>query len=209
MPGCPYFIANTFGHLLAGLFLTGISTETDVLNLEKKPITHLGVLLFNIFLVFILVFINPGPFKYVLFVAFCLLFGQLLSSFVKRLKQQNVLSRTLLMATSVFLTMTVVGFLDKGNMLSWKIYLYSGLFGLILAIFGLAFLEKTEQEANTYNKWISVAVVVLFTLFVGYDIQVLKEHAKQCSSNPDYIKESINLYLDALNIFEGIGNLEK
>ena len=209
MPGCPYFLANTFGHLLAGLVLTGLSTEKDVLLLEKNPIAHLAALFFVIVLVLLLGFISPGPFKYTIFVVFCLMFGQILSSFVKHLKQRNVLNKTLVQVAVVFLTMTALGFLDKGNMLSWKVYLYAGLFGLVVAIFALPFLANTEQEANASNKWVSVAIVVLFTLFIGYDVQVLKDHAKQCRSNPDYVQESLNVYLDVLNLLEGIGNLEE
>lgn len=208
MPGCPYFLANTFGHLLAGLTLTGISTKQDVLRLETNPIGQFGVSIVTLLLIVVLTFIDPGPLKYVLFVVFSLLFGQILSSFVKQLAQQNVLSDTLMLTASVFLMMAFIGFFDKGNMLSWKMYLYSGLFGLILATFGIFFLANTEQEANILKKWISVGAVILFTLFVGYDVQVLQEHAKQCASNPDYVQESIDLYLDVINIFQGIGNLE-
>jgi len=104
--------------------------------------------------------------------------------------------------------MTVVGFLDKGNMLPLESYLYAGLLGLIIATIGVALFAK-PSEAGKLHRWLSWFVVILFTLFIGYDVQVLKEHAKQCKSNPDYVQESINLYLDFLNLFQGVGSLEK
>ncbi len=209
MPGCPYFLANTFGHLLGGLTLTGISTEHPIVpDLEKKPITALVGVLFTFALLVAISFSEPGPFKYIAFAFFCLTLGQILSGFVKRLKQEQVLSSTLILVGTIFVSMTVVGFLDKGNMLSLESYLYAGLLGLIVATIGIALFSK-PTEAGKLNRWVSWFVVILFTLFVGYDVQILKEHAKQCKSNPDYVQESIDLYLDFLNLFQGVGSLER
>ena len=208
MPGCPYFLLQTFGHLLGGVVLTGLSTEHLYLtDIDKKPITHLFVVLLTFLLLLTIQFSDPGPFKYGVFVLFCVLLGQILSGFVKRLENEDVLSRTLLLTGAIFVSMTALAMFDKGNMLSWKAYLFVGLIGLLVATIGMMFLAKTPKEANRIQQWLSWFAVVLFTLFVGYDVQVLKEHARQCKRDPDYVQESINLYLDCLNIFQGIGNL--
>jgi len=208
MPGCPYFIANTLAHLLVGLLITGISTENPVVNgMEKKPMTHLALVIFAFFLLFALLFIENGPFKYILFAIFCATFGQMLTGFTKRLQQENLLSNTLVIVGTIFVCMTGIGLLDKGNMLDWGVYLSAGLFGLIVAMVVTSMTTKTQKDADIVHLWISRIVVVLFTLYIGFDIEVLKENAKLCKSNPDYINESMNIYLDVLNLFSGAGGV--
>jgi len=205
MPGCPYFIANTFLHLFGGLLLTGISTEHQVISdLDKKPLTQFGIFLGTIFLLFLMMAIENMFLKYILFVLFCFLFGQSLAAYVKKLKQQHLLSDTLFIVGVIFVCMTGVGIYDKGNMLGWANYLYAGLIGLLVATILNMFLpSKARKESNV---WLSRFVVLLFTLYIGYDVQILKAHAKACKSNPDYISESLNLYLDIVNLFSGVGN---
>jgi FtsH-binding integral membrane protein len=205
MPGCPYFIANTFIHLFSGLLLTGLSTEHPIMNeQDKKPITQFIMGLFSIFLLLMIFQVEVGLLKYGLFALFCFLFGQIINGFVKRLDKVAVLSDTLFIVGAIFVTMTVVGIYDKGNMLAWSAYLYAGLLGLLCAtIISMFFSTKERSDASV---WISRFVVLLFTLYIGYDVQVLKLHAKKCKSEPDYVNESMNLYLDVLNLFTGVGN---
>lgn len=206
MPGCPYFIANTFGHLLGGLLITGISTENPVVSaIEKKPLTHLALIIFAFFLLFALLSLENGPFKYILFAIFCAIFGQMITGFTKRLKQENLLSNTLLIVGTIVVSMTGIALLDKGNMLDWGVYLSAGLLGLIIAMIVTSMMTKTQKDADIFHLWFSRIIVVLFTLYLGFDIQVLKVNAKLCKSNPDYINESMNIYLDILNLFTGVG----
>jgi FtsH-binding integral membrane protein len=100
--------------------------------------------------------------------------------------------------------MTAIGLIDKGNMLDWGVYLSAGLIGLIFATIITSLMTQDKKEANTINLWISRLVVVLFTLYIGFDVEVLKVNAKLCKSNPDYVNESLNLYLDIVNLFSGI-----
>ena len=208
MPGCQYFIANTFAHLLGGLLITGISTENPVINnIEKKPLTHLSIIILTFFLLFSVLYIEKGPLKYFVFMLFCITIGQMLSGFVKKLKLEDVLSNTLLTVGAIFFSMTTIALFDKGNMLGWEVYLSAGLLGLILASIATIFMSKETKEANNIHMWISRFVVILFTLYIGFDVEVMKANAILCKSNPDYINESISLYLDIINLFSGVGGM--
>jgi len=207
MPGCPYFIGNTFAHLLGGLLVTGISSENPLVSdIETKPMTHLSFILFTFFLLFSLLYSPTSPFKYGLFAFYCYILGQTLSGFVKRLQQENVLSSTMVTVGVIFSAMTLVGFLDRGNLLGIGVYLYAGLAALILATLFSVFFIKDKKEASTVHLWISRLIVLLFTVYIAFDVQILKLNAKLCKSNPDYINESLNLYLDVLNLFTGVGS---
>jgi hypothetical protein len=210
MPGCPYFIANTFAHLLGGLLVTGISTENPIIDgIEKKPLTHLSLVMFTFFLLFAIMFSEIGPFKYLLFALFCGILGQTITGFTKRLKQENLLSNTLIIVGTIFVAMTGIGLLDRGNMLGWGVYLSAALFGLIIAMIVTSMTTKTKKDADIAHLWISRLIVVLFTLYIGFDVEVLKLNAKLCKSNPDYVNESLNIYLDILNLFEGVGGAQE
>jgi FtsH-binding integral membrane protein len=47
---------------------------------------------------------------------------------------------------------------------------------------------------------------VLFTIYIAFDVEILKENAAACNGNPDYVNESVNLYLDIVNLFTGLSN---
>lgn len=208
MPGCPYFIANTFSHLFGAVLLTGLSSENPIVkDINKKPLTSIALFFLAFGLIFGIGYSEPGPHKYFMFILLCFVLGQTLSSLVKKLKAENVMSQILITVGAIFAAMTAVGFYDSGNMLKWGNYLFAGLIALIVAQVIIAFMSMGNDKKNrdTVHLWISRFVVLLFTLYVGYDVQVLKLHAKLCKSNPDYVQESINLYVDILNLFSGVG----
>jgi len=209
MPRCPYFIANTFAHLLGGLFITGISTENPLISdVEKKPMTHLAFVIAMFVLLFIVMATETGPIKYVLFTILCYVVGQTLVAFAARLEQKGVLGPTLLNVGGIFATMAAIGLVDNQNMLSWGVYLAAGLIVLVITMLCSALFLTDNKEKSNLNVWISRAIVVLFTFYIGFDVEVLKANAAICGINPDYINESLHLYLDILNLFTGVGGVE-
>jgi FtsH-binding integral membrane protein len=209
MPGCPYFIANTFAHLLGGLFITGISTENPIVkDVKNKPITHFGFIIAVLVLLYVTTNFDVGPTKYALFVLLCVFVGQTLVAFVDRLEQKQILTPTLLTVGSIFSTMTVIGLIDNQNMLSWGVYLGAALIVLLITMLLSALFISDKKTQNSAQLWISRAMVVLFTFYIGFDVEILKENANLCMGNPDYINESINLYLDIINLFSGAGGAQ-
>lgn len=205
MPGCPYFIANTFIHLFGGLFLTALSAEHPLTtDIGKKPFSHVAIFIITLGCLFGMYSLDVGIPKYIVFGIFCLLLGQNLTGFEQLLERKGVLNSVLLQTAGVFITMALVGLVDSQNMLEWGNYLFAALIGLLITMIVSAFLYEGENK-NTVSMWISRAVVILFALYTAFDVEILKENAKLCKGNPDYVKESINLYLDAINLFTGIG----
>jgi len=106
----------------------------------------------------------------------------------------------------IFVSMTLIGFFDNQNLISWQNYLFGMLFILILSFIASALFSR-KKEKNMTHIWLSRLFVVLFAIFIAFDIEILKENAKICKS-PDYINESLNLYLDIVNLFSGLGSSE-
>lgn len=205
---CPYFIGNTFAHLFGGLALTAVSSEHVLFqDLWNKPYTNLFLCLLLFLTLLFLLGSQVGVAKYAAFAVFCILMGQFLTGFVKQLQGENELSKTMIIVGTVFVAMMFIGFADKGNMLPVGNYLFAGLFALVVSMIATSVFMK-EKDANDLQIWFSRAIVVLFTLFLAFDVQVLREHAKACRQKPDYVQESLNLYLDIVNLFQGVGGLD-
>ena len=91
----------------------------------------------------------------------------------------------------MFGTLTVIGIVDKQNMLSWGFYLSAVLMALL--IFHIVSYFFSNEKKKNISTWISHLIMVIFAFYVGFDIEVLKDHATELV--PDYINESMNLFL--------------
>jgi FtsH-binding integral membrane protein len=213
---CKYFIAKTFAHTAAGIGIAAVSADNPVLfNALKDSLQSPGWAALLVFLAsFILLWFIPGmssntPLKYVADVSMAYLIGQLSGPLVERLDEQNILARTLFLATGVFVGMVAVGIYDKNNLLGFGPYLFGALVGLILAQIILIILDNTraiqKEQYFEGRKLLSFFGVGLFSLLAAYDTQVVKLHARQCKKQGDYINESLGLFLDFVNLFQNLG----
>lgn len=203
------FLALTYLHMAGALGLTAVSAEYPLV--QAHTWAHLGVVAMSFVFLFGMLWTQPGPLKYVLFALFSVTLGQMLSPLVEHLQDKGLLRQVLLMVTGAFVGMTALAFYDRGSFLGFGPYLMAGLLGLIVAqvvgvVLGLtgAVTAETFHDMSQVFAWIGT---VLFTVFVAYDTQVLRSRASRKQKNPDYIEASLNLYLDIINLFSNIGNL--
>jgi uncharacterized protein len=199
------FIGITYLHLLGGLGVTAVSSQVP---LTSNPYILLVEALLSLVLIWIVLMLEPGPVKYVLAIAFAALLGQILTKFVKKLEDKKTLDDVLITVAGIFLAMTAVGFYDNQNILGFGVYLFAGLIGLILArimlILGLLGGAPSESisSINTALSWFGT---ILFTVYVAYDTQRMKEDARK--KKKDYINSSMGLFLDAINLFTNVGDI--
>ena len=201
---CPNFIANTFAHVLGAVGLTAVGTQYNIIPTENPGYNLLTVLgLFG--LIFVQAYLQPGVPKYLVFIVFILLFSQILRPLEERLQQKGLLFEVLVMALGIFIPMVALGFYDRFNILNWGNYLFFALIGLIIArivLYALAITgQYNDQKISTGSKVLSTLAVGLFGLFSTWDVNLIREKAKQCKSNPDYVDSSMGLFLDLINLF--------
>ena len=207
---CPHYLAYTFAHWLAAIGLAAGGTQINVIPMDNKGINFL-IFLVTMGIIFPMMVLPNGILKYILFITFSLLLGLSMRRIEKSLEQQGLLFEVLVMTLSVFTPMVALGFYDKLNLLPWTNYLMAGLVGLIIArliLIGLAMTGYySEKQISNGSKVLSTIGVALFAFLTARDMEDVRRQAKVCRGNPDYITASIGLFLDALNIFEDVGDI--
>jgi FtsH-binding integral membrane protein len=211
---CPNFIGLTYLHLAAAAAFSAFVSRYDILGklgIDMKQWYNLLVLLIvSLVLVTLLVFMKPGPLKYVVFAVFIFCIGTSLRDIAHRLDQKDLLLDVLATVSTIFVAMTAFGFYDKQNMLGFAPYLFAGLVGLLLARLGVgvaSFMGAPTASVSGLNQILSIFGSLLFTVYLAYDTQMLKKMAASCKGKPDYINGAISLYLDIINLFVSIGDL--
>jgi len=199
------FIGITYLHLLGGLGVTALSA--------KNPITsNPYILLIEVIILFIIIWfiesMKPGPFKYILAIVFVTIIGQIIASFVKNLEDKKILDDVLIIVAGIFSAMTALGFYDNQNVLGFGPYLFAGLIGLIIARIILIFgdlggaSDKAVSTTETILSWVGT---VIFSIYVAYDTQRIKEDARL--KEKDYVNSSMGLFLDVINLIQNVGDL--
>ena len=213
MPTCKYFIGKSLAHVAGGLAITAVSARYPIVY--NALVSSTGAFAFIILaliqfaLLFAIMSTTPNTiYKYSAWLLFVYFIGQLSASLVERLDEDNLLVRTLALTSGIFLGMMAVGFYDSQNMLGYQSYVIASLLGLIIVEIILDLLIYTKVvKGQSSMRVLSFIGVGIFAVLTGIDVQVLKNHAKKCSSNPDYVDESISLFLDFINLFTRIGML--
>lgn len=194
------FIGITYLHLTAALGITAVSAEYP---LSVSPMVAIVQFILIFALIFMMSWAKPGPYKYLLFVTFAYLFGQMIAPIVERAEEKGILREVLASVAGIFVAMTILGFADNQHFLQFGPCLIVALIGLIVARLILIFAGMSSPESTDFTKvktilsWFST---ILFAAFVAYDTQLLKLRQKKPY---DYVNSSLGLFLDIVNLFSG------
>lgn len=211
---CDTFIGYTYLHLFAAGLLSAVSAKMDIMRKvgfnTENILTEIFLAIVALVLVVVIVLIPMGLPKYVLFGIFVIILGTTFRSVANRYEAEGTLTDVLLTISGIFLAMTAVGFYDQQNLLGYEVYLFAALIGLILGRLGVGvamFVGAPEEKITGWNLFFSVLATFIFSLYLAYDTQVLKEMARECKGRPDYINGALSLYLDIVNLFYNVGDL--
>lgn len=211
---CSNYVLNTYLYFLLswGIVLATVaSLYINQVALSSLFASQSTIILavFSILLLIGLLFTPASNFftKHALYLILMVLFGVFLYPFYYKHKTMfNHISATTLI---IFIGLTLLSFL-KPDLIkdSWGYYLFIALVGILIARIvevGIAYL-KPEWYDPKFNKNISYVSILVFILYTLYDTKQILVNSKNCV-NPDYINESLGIFLDSINLLQNIDNV--
>lgn len=201
---------------LAKSYLTIFASLLLVFGSASFPLAHQSIisLIVSILLTFILLFallsMKPGFFKWLIFGVFVISFGQLLASSVKDAVSKGIFDDILISLLGITLAMTALAFYDtKNRILGWGSYLFVGLIGLILArlvVLGLSFTSVKSESLGSVSNILSLFGSALFAAYLAYDTQMMRLRIQR-NEKHDYVDYALGPFLDIVNLFTSLEDL--
>ena len=202
-------LVNTYLTIFGALAIVFFSSQMPFVTQ-----TLVGVILAIIILlilIFAMAYLQPGLMKWMLFVVFAVIFGQLLHASVQDAKMRGVLSEVLTSVAGIVLAITAVAFLDsKDRFLGFGTYLFAALVGLVIARFsviGLGIAGADMQSLTTVSKALSWFASGLFAVYLAYDTQVMRKRIAKGGNRLDYVDMAMGPFLDIVNLFTTIEDI--
>lgn len=150
--------------------------------------------------------------KHILFILLLVLFGVTL--YPLYILNKDRFNHVGLTTIAIFLVLSTITAL-KPELISdsWSMYLFIAVIALFIArLVELFVIEKgTGGKQSNYSRMVSYAAIGVFSLFIMYDTKQVLINASGCKVSPfgpDYINESINLFLDSMNLFTNLYRVE-
>ena len=199
------FLAKTFGNLIFQLLVTFIiAFNIKSPDLLENNLYFWGLIITTFIIIFLLAMVSMPPImKFILFTIFSICWGLLLSK-IKEQTSPEIIKSALLGVISIFIAMFTVGLLitSMGITMSPR-FGFILLVALILLII-VSIVSMFMKSYDTYHKAISVFALVLFSIFIIYDTNTILQR----NYLGDFITASIDYYLDILNIFINLINIQ-
>ena len=199
------YMSGIFAWMFAGLSVSGIigylisQAGESVQVLFLNPISFLVIIILQLGLV---VFLSARITKMsanaarISFLAYASTVGITLSIIFLTYTSTSII-RVFFITASMFLVMSILGYITKIDLSKIGFLLLMGLIGIIIASIVNVFLQS-----NSLQTIVSYLGVVIFLGLTAYDIQKIKKlYAKFGDAGNIAIIGALSLYLDFLNLF--------
>ena len=194
-PTCKRYLVNALLYLL-----TSLSLYIATLSFPDAEIPGLISFMGVIILVILLVTVKNILLKHIILIVLIVLLGMMLKSFYDKYEEDDIDYAAL--QTFIFLLIgTVIAYI-KPNLFTDKRHSYLYLF-LLLSIASMIldyFINRRIRKLWSY------IFVIIFFLFIMFDMKQIFVHSKTCSPKnpPDYILESYEVFIDLVNIMNNL-----
>lgn len=150
--------------------------------------------------------------KHILFILLLILFGVTL--YPLYILNKDRFNHVGLTTIAIFLVLSTITAL-KPELISdsWSMYLFIAVIALFIArLVEIFVIERgNDGKLSNYSRMVSYGAICIFSLFIMYDTKQVLVNASGCKVSPfgpDYINESINLFLDSMNLFTNLYRVE-
>lgn len=199
------FLTKTFGNLIFQLLITFIiAFRVKSPDLLENNLYFWGLIITTFIIIFLLAMVSMPPImKFILFTIFSISWGLLLSK-IKEQSSPEIIKSALLGVISIFIAMFTVGLLITSMGITMSPKLGFILLVALLLLIIVSIVSMFMKSYNTYHKAISVFALLLFSIFIIYDTNTILQR----NYLGDFITASIDYYLDILNIFINLINVQ-
>tara|TARA_B100000886_G_scaffold71038_2_gene45183 strand:+ start:3997 stop:4725 length:729 start_codon:yes stop_codon:yes gene_type:complete len=202
-PTCENYVTNTYLYLALSICYIYFNVN----NFKQYKYLGIPAFIFGIALLLYMSFYFPKT-KEGIFVNHLIWFSFLSClSFmiipVVSFSNQDKINMALFFTFTIFILMSSFVYLFPKFFQKTFYFVFPGLLIALLMIIliELYFLFIRQDYPDEIFKFISYAVIVLFSLYISYDTQLMFLEAKQCRKYANYPKSSIKFILDVVNIF--------
>jgi len=202
---CSNYILNTYLYIILSLIIVSLIVLIiqSYFNNRIKLIGKFYWIFFVIVLLSLMatLYVNPQKIiiKHIFWFIFIFLMGITLYPIYQYTKDNDIFLKTTITCLVIVLSLTFIAFIKPEFIsLSWgPVLLVLLIAGIIMRLCDI-FLNKNKNNNWTY--YLSYFFVFIFSFLLLYDTKKLQVNAKTCK-DPDYINESIGIFLDIINIY--------
>jgi FtsH-binding integral membrane protein len=210
------YMFQTYMYILLSALIVTLTNQTMILKgLTLTMPTILVIFIFGLGLILTIHLIQNSVTKHLVWILFSVAIGLILSPIIRSVPT-SLVNQNIIIVFAIILFLSLIALYDHNNYFaSWGGYLTLALIVLIvfnlIAIFWPSDAKTSSENLPIYFKWINMAAIVIFSLFVLSDTQRLRLAAFECGTTPciDYPTESMGLFLDAINLFTNMTSLRK
>ncbi len=232
-PTCNNYVFNVYLYLAMSITLLGLFAYVinELVSKDEKekhelmPMNYvhqklgwyslIGVILSFVFIImmaFTPSFSKEGHvYNHIIWILFVASISVMIYPYFKAEELADIVDDSLVSTALVFIFMSIIVYSQPSFFSGTYNYvvpgLIVGLFAIIIvSLFNIFFTKDMEIYRKT-SLYISYVVIILFSLFVSYDTSKMFEMAKICINYPNYPKNSVDFFLDLLNLFVSFVNV--
>jgi FtsH-binding integral membrane protein len=205
---CSKYILNTYLYIVLSFIIIALALLTaEHNNVEFRIglLEFIGGFLITIGLLIFLLRINPKKIvlKHILWLLFILMIGAMFYPLYKNIYNNKTIIMAMITTITLVIVLSAFAYIrpDLISLSLGPVLLLLLVTAIVMEILSLIFLRKYRMDPTSkLYKGITYFIIILFMVYILYDTKMLQIRAKECVS-ADYINESLNLFLDILNIF--------
>lgn len=130
-----------------------------------------------------------------LYIAYCITTGITLSSIFLVYKLTSIVY-IFLITSLIFIALAIYGYKTEKDITKLGNILFFGLIGIIVITLINIFLKNSSLDLG-----ISIIAVIVFTLYIAYDVNLIKNRLSYIEEDKLAVYGAFQLYLDFINLF--------
>jgi FtsH-binding integral membrane protein len=202
------YILNTYLYVVLSFIIIALAlltAEHNNVDFRLGIFEFIGGFLITIGLLIFLLQVDPKKIvlKHILWLLFILMIGAMFYPLYKNIYNNKTIIMAMITTITLVIVLSAFAYIrpDLISLSLGPVLLLLLITAIIMEILSLIFLRKYRMDPTSkLYKGITYFIIILFMVYILYDTKMLQIRAKECVS-ADYINESLNLFLDILNIF--------